>query len=113
MRQDQIDKLQDLSERISEVFLDEANPDNWSGAGLQLAEMDKDQRGDRYFDKKNAIQTGSLLARVLDLRDRDLGQKNGGVRTSDEDAEVEIKRFEKQAKELLNAVSSGAKTGMR
>lgn len=108
MRQDQIDRLEDLAQEIGEVFIDEADPKNWNGAGKLLCDMDKDERGNRYFDKKNAIQTGTLLARVLDLKDRDKGQNGGGVRTPDEDAEKEIKRFEKQAKELIGAIQSGS-----
>lgn len=109
MRKDQIERLQDLAESIGEVFLEEADPQNWNGAGLPLASLDKDQRGGRYWDKKNAIQTGTLLARVLDLRDRDKGQVGPGVTTPDDDAEKEIKRFEKQAEELIGAIQRGAK----
>lgn len=108
MREDQIARLQDLAESIGEVFIEEADPQNWNGAGQPLASLDKDTRGGRYWDKKNAIQTGSLLARVLDLRDRDAGQVGGGVLTPDEDAEKEINRFEKQAKELIGAIQRGA-----
>lgn len=108
MRKDQIKRLQDLAESIGEVFLEEADPQNWNGAGQPLASLDKDQRGGRYWDKKNAIQTGTLLARVLDLRDRDKGQVGPGVTTPDDDAEKEIKRFEKQADEMINAIRAGA-----
>ena len=108
MRKDQIKRLQDLAESIGEVFLEEADPQNWNGAGQPLASLDKDQRGGRYWDKKNAIQTGTLLARVLDLRDRDKGQTGPGVTTPDDDAEKEIKRFEKQAKDLIGAIQRGA-----
>lgn len=108
MRKDQIERLQDLAESIGEVFLEEADPQNWNGAGLPLASLDKDQRGGRYWDKKNAIQTGTLLARVLDLRDRD-NNAGGGEEKPDEDADKEIKRFEKQAEELIGAIQRGAK----
>ena len=107
MRQDQIDRLQDLAEQIGEVFLEEADPAKWNGAEVPLASLDKDQRGGRYWDKKNAIQTGTLLARVLDLRDRD-ARSGGGVEKPEEDAEQEINRFEKQAKEMVNAVIARA-----
>lgn len=107
MRKDQIERLQDMAEQVAEVFLEEADPQNWSGAGQMLADMDKDTRGGRYFDKKNAIQTGTLLARVLDLRDRD-ARSGGGGEKPEEDAEQEINRFEKQAKEMVNAVIARA-----
>ena len=106
MRKDQIDRLQDIAEQIGEVFLEEADPANWNGAGVPLASLDKDQRGGRYWDKKNAIQTGTLLARVLDLRDRDT--RSADTKTPEEDAEQEINRFEKQAKDMVNAVIARA-----
>ena len=105
MRKDQIARLQELSEAVGEVFMDEADPVNWNGAGVPLADMNEKTRGNRYWDKKNAIQTGALLARIIDLRDRDKGQQGGGVLTPDEDADKDINRFEKQAKELLHAVA--------
>ena len=106
MRHDQIERLQDLAEQVAEVFMEEADPQNWTGAGYMLADMDKDMRGGRYWDKKNAIQTGSLLARVLDLRDRD--SRSADTKTPEDDAEQEINRFEKQAKEMVNAVIARA-----
>lgn len=108
MRQDQIDRLEDLAQEIADVFIDEADPKNWNGQGAALVEMDEKTRGNRYWDKKNAIQTGSLLARVLDLRDRDKGLSGGGVTTPEDDAEKEISRFEKQAKDMVNAVLARA-----
>lgn len=106
MRPDQIERLEDLAERIGEVFLTEADPDNWSGAGVPLSDMDKNTRGGRYWDKKNAIQTGTLLARVLDLRDRDT--RSLDTKTPDDDAEGEIDKYEKKAKELLRGIQTRA-----
>ena len=106
MRQDQIDRLQDLAEQIGDVFLEEADPNNWSGTGVPLSGMDADTRGNRYWDKKNAIQTGTLLARVLDLRDRD--KRSTDTKTPEKDAEGEIKQYEKQARDILSAIQSGA-----
>lgn len=104
MRQDQIDRLQDLSEAVSDVFLEEADPENWNGAGQPLAGLTDKARGNRYWDKKNAIQTGALLARIHDLRDRHSGEK--GAIPPEAEAEEDISRFEKQAKEMLHVVSS-------
>ncbi len=109
MRQDQIDRLQTLAEEIGDVFIDEASPSAWNGAGIPLAELDDKKRGNRYWDKKNAIQTGTLLARVLDLRDRDKKEQNGQpAPVPEQDAESEIRRYEKQAKEMVNAVIARA-----
>lgn len=109
MRKDQIERLDDLSQRIGEVFLTEADPDNWNGSGIQLRDMDEKTRGNRYWDKKNAIQTGSLLARVLDLTDRQAGNSDKSVvPLDDSDADKEIRRYEKKAKELIDAIQTGS-----
>ena len=102
MREDQIERLKALADDIGEVFLGEADPQNWSGAGKILAELDKDERGGRYFDKKNAIQTGTLLARVLDLAERD--SRSTDTKMDDDAAEGEIDKYEQRAKDLLNAI---------
>lgn len=107
MRDDQIERLKGLAEEIGEVFIEEADPRNWSGAGMVLSDMDKDQRGGRYFDKKNAIQTGTLLARVLDLAERD--QRSVDMKVPEEDADAEIKQYEKKAKELLRGIQNRAR----
>lgn len=108
MRQDQIERLQGLAEDIGEVFLEEADPRTWPGAGLPLDSMDKDQRGDRYWSKKNAIHTGTLLARVLDLAERD--SRSLDTKTPEEDADAEIDKYEKKAKYLLNAIQKKYRT---
>jgi len=103
MRDDQITRLHELAEEVAEVFIAEADPRFWSGAGMELANMDPETRGGRYWDKKNAIQTGTLLARVLDLAVRDERRSPEGA-TTEEDAEKEIARFESKAKDLLKNV---------
>jgi hypothetical protein len=108
MRKDQIDRLNDLAEQIGEVFLEEADPATWSGVGLPPADMDKDTRGGRYWDKKNAIQTGTLLARVLDLAERDGNNKSNPL--DEDDAEGEIDKYEKKAKDLLRDIQSRSKS---
>lgn len=104
MRKDQIHRLYDLSERIADVFIEEADPDTWNGAGQPLADMSKEERGDRLWDKKNAIQTGALLARVLDLREREPNRRE----LTERETEDELKKYEKQAREMLNAVVTRA-----
>lgn len=108
MRQDQIDRLNDLAESVGEVFINEADPENWTGSGIPLAGMDKDQRGGRYWDKKNAIQTGALLARILDLSERDKRTGPNVVPVPESDDDASIVKFEKRAKDLLRVVSARA-----
>jgi hypothetical protein len=105
MRDDQIERLKDMAEAVAEVFIEEIDPETWSGAGMSMAEMDSQTRGDRYWCKKNAIQTGTLLARVLDLADHS-DRPAHAAQMDDDSAEKEIERFEKQAKKLIDAVHS-------
>lgn len=107
MRDDQISRLKELSQEIAEAFIEEADPRMWSGAGIPLADMDGETRGNRYWDKKNAIQTGTLLARVMDLAAHD--SRVGPSRSMPEDdAEKSIAAFEKKAKELISDIEKRA-----
>ena len=64
MRDDQIERLKTLSEKLADVVMEEADPDTWPGAGQPIAEMTQQDRGDRYWSKKNAAATFALLARA-------------------------------------------------
>lgn len=64
MRQDQFDRLLARQEELMELFLDESDPGTWSGAGISPAAMDKATRGDRYWCKKNAVASLSLVQRI-------------------------------------------------
>lgn len=109
MRLDQEQQLEDLSEKLADVFLAEADPGNWSGAGETQAEMTKETRGSRNWDMRNANQAGALLARALDLRQRLRIMSGGGEGGGqpDPDPDADIAKFEKQASELLAAVNRG------
>lgn len=64
MRQDQFEKLQALEEKLIDVALTEANSDHWPGVGILPAQLDQQTRGDRYWCKKNAVATISLIQRI-------------------------------------------------
>lgn len=104
MRQDQTEKLNDLAIDLMDVFLSEADPTNWTGAGEAATAMTKDTRGARNWDMKNANQAGALLARALDLRDRLNGQGGGQPPAPDDAAEADIAKFERQAKAMIDKV---------
>jgi hypothetical protein len=109
MNQEQFDKLQALQERLTDVFLDEADPQSWPGVGIPLANMDKDTRGDRYWSKKNAAATISLMQRIVNLTDsirrRTLEGDLGGVGEQPEvDIDKEIDAAEREAARLLDQV---------
>ena len=95
-----------MSEKVGDVFLEEADPENWNGVGMPMSSMNATVRGDRLWDKKNAVQTGALLARILDLADRD---SRSSEPLPDDDAEQEISRYERKAKELIGAIQNGSR----
>lgn len=104
MRKDQAEKLDELSESLMDVFAQEADPKNWTGAELAQVDMTPDIRGARNWDIKNANQAGALLARVLDLRDRVNG-KDGSPPPPDDAADADISKYEKQARTILKTMS--------
>lgn len=67
MRDDQVTRLQALSERLGEVVISEVDPYNWPGADKVPAELTQQERGDRYWCKKNAAATMTLLLKVVNI----------------------------------------------
>ncbi|WP_241172545.1 hypothetical protein [Burkholderia gladioli] len=114
MRQDQYERLQALSEKLTDVFLGEADPDTWPGAGIALATMDKATRGDRYWSKKNAAGTVMLIGRVHTLIGQiQLGSNAGdgaaGVTSAEEELDREVAAAEREAERLLSEVQQKAR----
>jgi hypothetical protein len=101
MRPDQMKMLNDLAEKLADVFLVEADPDNWSGGGLP-ADMSKEDRGNRHWDRKGAMGTGGVLRYTLDLLSHHVEGPSDPARESDLDAK--IKDAEKRATAALNRV---------
>lgn len=99
MTPEQYTRLQSAIEMVADVFVDEADPRNWSGGVSSLSEMDKTTRGNRYWDKKNAIQTGTLLARMMDLQNGKTKEAGNVDAIEDKTAE-----YEKKAKELVQKI---------
>jgi hypothetical protein len=67
MRDDQITRLQALSERLGEVVITEVDPQNWPGAEKIPTDLTQQERGDRYWCKKNAAATMTLLLKVVNI----------------------------------------------
>lgn len=115
MRQDQFEKLQALHVDLTDVFLDEADPQGWPGAGIALVEMDKPTRGDRYWSKKNAAATILLMQRIQILVDVIRERTSGGddtpaaVTEPEEDLDAEIAGAEADAQRMLAGVLKRAK----
>ena len=108
MRDDQILKLMNRSESLTDIFIEEADPDKWPGAGIQIAEYDKETRGDRYWSKKNAAATLTVIMKIENLVDTILNRRDA---SPDEDADIDksIKKAEKDAEAILERFQNEAK----
>lgn len=116
MRQDQFERLQALSEKLMDVFLDEADPDHWPGRGMKIGAMDAQTRGDLYWVRKTAASAGMLYTRVESM----IGQVHqAGIGTTaapddqpeDESAsqlDDQIKSAEKEAARLMRELQTGS-----
>jgi hypothetical protein len=107
MRPDQIARLQDLSEKLADVVLEEADPQEWPGAGIPLASLSQQERGDRYWCKKNAAASFSLLERTSSLL-ADVKTVGNDRHKDDEDLDKQIRAKEKEAEKLLAKVMKKA-----
>lgn len=108
MREDQAKRLEDLEERLVEAAIADADPQNWSGAGQFLCDMDKATRGDAQWCRKTAVQTVALLAQVrrviADYRAPELQKPR---HPHDDDPEAAIASAEAAAAELIERVTGG------
>ncbi len=119
MRQDQFDRLLSRQEQLMELFLEESDPATWSGAGIAPAAMDKATRGDRYWCKKNAVASLSLVQRigalVVAVRQQPedppggAGPAGGAPLGEDDELDAEVAAAERDAERLLKRVQSKAK----
>ena len=122
MNQTHEDRLEALSEKLAEVFLEEADPALWSGAEAESAKARTEkQRGNRQWDVKNANQVGLLFARALELRQRVKWTRQAAAGMVVEplasdavgppaDPEADIARFEREASRVMERLGArGAK----
>lgn len=116
MRQDQFEKLTQLSERLADQALVDADPDNWIGAGKTAAIMTSAERGDALWCRKVGTQTIALLCRVVNLTDaiRQASNTNpggGGAAVTDPEEERErmLKEAEGEADRLIREVQKKLK----
>lgn len=108
MRPDQLARLHELSEQLADTFLTEADPNEWAGGNKLPAGLSQQERGDRYWCKKNAMATGGVLKYTLDLLIRN---EDPGAGRDDEEDELDkkIQDAEKKAAKALNAAMNRAK----
>ncbi|HWK72176.1 MAG TPA: hypothetical protein VNS29_15185 [Burkholderiaceae bacterium] len=116
MRQDQFEKLQALTEKLTDVFLGEADPDKWPGHGIEASSWDQQTRGDRYWMKKNAAATLTVVMKTTNLigliQQRSSAGESGGVAVPEGNPELdsldaEIQAAEREAAKLLSQIQQG------
>lgn len=102
MRLDQIARMQMLSEGLADVVISEADPMTWPGAGKPAADLTKDERGDRYWTKKNAAATMTLLVKVMSITGM-LARADAQPSTEEpaEELDAEVAKAERRAMEML------------
>lgn len=103
----QLEKLKQLSDKMVGLVIVEADPDTWAGANKTLSEMSEDERGDRYWCKKNAnqmITTAVKLETLIALYERKGGQPKDNKVTELSDKVVQ---FEQAAKKRLERLAHG------
>lgn len=114
MREDQKIMLAELSEKLADVFLMEADPANWSGAGKLPVDLTREERGDRKWDKQNAMATGGVLRYVMDVTDAARERKiddDPEQAKRDADLDRQIREATKRADDAMKRVVTKAKTG--
>lgn len=105
MRPDQLKSLDDLTERLADVFIAEVDPINWSGDGKLPAERSREERGDRSWDIKGAMSVGGALTYVINIKRAAL------ERTIDNDAEQAARDadLDRQIKDANGRASAAVK----
>lgn len=105
MRKDQIEALDSLTEKLADVVLSEADPDVWPGKGKQPVELTREERGDRYWCKRNAAATLSLLERVQrTMTDALTADPLPRAASGESDLDKDISRHEKEAAAMLDRI---------
>jgi hypothetical protein len=107
MRPDQITRLRELQEKLAEVVLEEADPDNWSGADTPMDQLSRDERGNRYWEKKNAAATFALLERTTSTLS--YSPADGEPAAQEVDIDKQIAKREREAQALLDGVMKKAR----
>ncbi|RMV04214.1 MULTISPECIES: hypothetical protein [Pseudomonas syringae group] len=106
MREDQVIRLQSLSESLCEVVINEADPQNWPGSEKDPADLTQQERGDRYWSKKNAAASMTLLMKVMNIAGVLNKQKPPDV-DADSGLDSELASAERQAQAMIERMQKG------
>lgn len=112
MSDDNKTRLTDLTEKLTEVVINEADPDNWPGAGKPIKKLSQEERGDRYWSKKNAAGTLTLLVKIHSLIGmHERSQKPGEKTPAEADFELgqQVNRAEQEAQRILDRIMHSKK----
>lgn len=110
MRQDQIQRLDDMIERLAEAFLTAGDPENWSGDGVLPRDMDEKKRGNRHWDIKVASGTAKVLAHAINIKSSHGERDTQGNVKDPEELDAQIRAAEKRAEEAVARAVKKAKT---
>lgn len=102
MRDDQITRLQALSESLGEVVIHEVDPANWPGATKDPSDLTQQERGDRYWSKKNAAATMTLLLKVVNITGILNKQKPGDGDSAPTGLDGELASAEREAQAIID-----------
>lgn len=82
MRPDQRIRLQELSEKLIDVFLAETDPEEWPGAGKTHTQRTREERGDRAWVLKSVGSLASVVRHTAAIEGLDDAKSS-----DDEDAQ--------------------------
>ena len=97
MREDQKAMLEELQEKLFDAMIIEANPDHWPGGNNLPMDMTQEERGDRFWCKKNAAATMTLLTKSLSIDHFKEGARDPAKPDDGGDLDSELKRLEREA----------------
>ena len=107
MRDDQITRLQALSERLGEVVITEVDPHNWPGAEKLPSDLTQEERGNRYWAKKNAAATMTLLLKVVNIAGIMNRQKPApDAGSAIDELDGELASAEREAQAIINRLTN-------
>lgn len=105
MREDQIKRLEDVSQRLAEVAIRDADPETWTASEVPLVDMTRDERGDANWCRKTAVQTLAVLAHVQRILTASPAPGAPGAGSEVEASpEDQIARAERAANEMLERI---------
>lgn len=111
MRPDQITRLLELSEQLADRFILEADPQEWPGSGMAPADASREERGDAYWCKKNAMATGGVLRFTLDVlaKQTPADPNKPADPEKESDLDRQVREAERKSKKLVEDAMDRAK----